>query len=53
MKRGVSFNLESLQKLAEGERFVKRPDASETFDAIDDGSDDVSNYASDDDDFMN
>lgn len=53
MKRGVSFNLESLQKLAEGERFVKRPDALETFDAIDDGSDDISNYASDDDDFMN
>jgi hypothetical protein len=53
MKRGVSFNLESLQKLAEGERFVKRPDASETFDSVDDGSDDVSNYASDDDDFMN
>lgn len=53
MKRGVSFNLESVQKLKEGERFVKRPDASETFDAVDDGSDDDSNYASDDDDFMN
>lgn len=51
MKRGVSFNLESVQKLAEGERFVKRPDASETFDAVDDGSDDPSNFELSDDDF--
>lgn len=47
MKRGVSFNLESVQKLAEGERFVKRPDASETFDVVDDGSDDADNYEDD------
>lgn len=53
MKRGVSFNLESVQKLAEGERFVKRADASELFDAVDDGSDNADNYATDDDDFMN
>ena len=53
MKRGVSFNLESVQKLAEGERFVKRADASELFDEVDDGSNDSSNYAADDDDFMN
>lgn len=54
MKRGVSFNLESVQKLAEGERFVKRPDASELFDEVDDGSSDSSNYADEDDmDFMN
>ena len=53
MKRGVSFNLESVQKLAEGDRFVSRPDAADTFDAVDDGSNDSSNYASgDDDDFM-
>jgi hypothetical protein len=53
MKRGVSFNLESVQKLAEGPRFVSRPDAADTFDAVDDGSDNADNYASDDDDFMN
>lgn len=53
MKRGVSFNLESVQKLAEGPRFVNRPDATETFDAVEDGSNDIDNYASDDDDFMN
>jgi hypothetical protein len=53
MKRGVSFNLESVQKLAEGERFVKRSEPSDFFDAIDDGSDNDDNYASDDDDFMN
>lgn len=54
MKRGVSFNLESVQKLAEGERFVKRPDASELFDEVEDGSNDSSNYADEDDmDFMN
>ncbi len=53
MKRGVSFTLESVQKLAEGERFVVRPDATDTFDAVSDGSSDSSNYASDDDDFLN
>lgn len=51
MKRGVSFNLESIQKLSEGERFVKRPEASDDFDIVDDGSDDSSNYESSDDDF--
>lgn len=52
MKRGVSFNLESIQKLAEGERFVKRADVSETFDSQDDGSDDADNFEGGDDDFM-
>lgn len=51
LKRGVSFNLESVQKLADGEPFVKRPDASEDFDEVDDGSDDSDNYESEDDDF--
>jgi hypothetical protein len=53
MKRGVSFSLESVQKLAEGERFVKRPDAADTFDAVDDGSDDADNFESSEDDDFN
>ena len=60
IKRGVSFNLESVQKLSDGERFVKVPDAKDTFDEVDDGSDDIDNYSldddntlEDDDDFMN
>jgi hypothetical protein len=53
LKRGVSFNLESVQKLAEGEPFVKRPDATEDFDIVDDGSDNDDNYENDDMDFMN
>lgn len=49
LKRGVSFNLESVQKLAEGEPFVRRPDPSDDFDSVEDGSDDSDNYEEDDD----
>lgn len=52
MKRGVSFNLESVQKLADGEPFVKRPDPSDDFDQVDDGSDDSDNYEEDEDDLF-
>jgi hypothetical protein len=50
MKRGVSFNLESVQKLAEGKPFVSRPKVEDTFDAVEDGSDDETNYEKADDD---
>ena len=49
LKRGVSFNLDMVQKLEEGEPFVKRANAEEVFDAVDNGSEDASNYESDDD----
>lgn len=53
MKRGVSFRLESVQKLEDGEPFVSRADAAETFDdgAYGDGVSDDSNYEDDDDIF--
>lgn len=47
MKRGVSFNLNAVQKAGEGERFSKLPDASEMFESFDDGSDDVDNFETD------
>lgn len=56
LKRGVSFNLESVQKLSDGERFVKRSEASDDFDEVEDDSNDKSNYESEDTeemDFMN
>lgn len=52
MKRGVSFRLESVQKLADGESFVSRPDVTDTFDAVDDGSDDLDNFEDDTDDMF-
>lgn len=52
MKRGVSFTLNAVQKLGEGERLVKRRDMTEVFDEVDDGSSDKANYESSDDDFM-
>lgn len=51
LKRGVSFNLTAVQKLADGESFVKRRDAAEIFGTVDDGSEDESNYETDDFDF--
>lgn len=51
LKRGVSFNLTAVQKLADGEPFVKRRDASQIFGTVDDGSEDQSNY-NDDLDFL-
>ncbi len=50
LKRGVSFRLESVQKMAEGESFVSRPDVGDTFDNIDDGSGDDENYEKSGDD---
>lgn len=51
LKRGVSFNLNMVQKLADGERFVKRADASSVFGIVEDTS---STHADiDEDDFLN
>lgn len=53
LKRGVSFNLIAVQKLADGESFIKRRDASKVFGEVEDGSDDASNYSESDDlDFL-
>lgn len=49
LARGVSFNLESIQKLADGESFVSRRDAAEDFDSVEDGSEDATNFESSDD----
>lgn len=43
--RGVSFSLQNLQKLRDGESFSGRKDASDVFDAVEDGSDDIENYS--------
>ena len=50
--KGVSFSLQNIQKLGDGEKFSGRKAASEEFDAVEDGSDDPSNFSSgfDDDD---
>lgn len=51
--KGVSFGLQNVQKLGEGEAFSGRRQASEVFDAVEDGSDDEDSYkddSSDDDD---
>lgn len=42
--RGVSFSLLAVQKTKDGDRLGGRRAAAEEFDAIDDGSDDESNY---------
>lgn len=48
MKRGVSFRLVAVQKWEEGEPFINRPEATDLFDSLDDGSGDASNYQNDD-----
>lgn len=48
LKRGVSFNLESIQKLSDGEHFVKRSNVNDDFDDVDDDSNDKSNYEAED-----
>lgn len=48
--KGVSFSLQNVQKLKDGEAFSGRKDADAEFDEVDDGSDDASNYGSDSDD---
>lgn len=44
--KGVSFSLQNLQKLKDGEQFSGRKNADDEFDEVDDGSDDSSNYES-------
>lgn len=48
--KGVSFSLQNLQKLRDGEKFSGRRSAEEDFDSVEDGSDDASNYGSESDD---
>lgn len=47
--KGVSFGLQNIQKLKDGEAFSGRKDATKEFDAFKDDSDDSSNYENDDD----
>lgn len=42
--KGVSFSLQNLQKMADGEKFSGRRDAAEEFDEVEDGSDNPENY---------
>lgn len=42
--KGVSFSLQNLQKLRDGEAFSGRKDAETEFDEVADGSDDATNY---------
>lgn len=48
--RGVSFSLQNIQKLADGEQFSGRKNAEDEFDEVDDGSDDKDSYGDDSDD---
>lgn len=48
--KGVSFSLQNVQKLRDGEKFSGRKDAAEVFDKVEDDSDDPSNYGDDDSD---
>ena len=48
MGRGVSFYLSAVQKVADGEPFAKRQNASDLFGAVDTGQNDKSNFESDD-----
>lgn len=45
--RGVSFSLQNIQKVKDGEPFGSRKNAEDVFDSIEDGSDDESNYSDD------
>lgn len=45
--KGVSFSLQNLQKLKDGEKFSGRREASEEFDEVEDSSDDSSSYGGD------
>lgn len=47
--RGVSFGLQNLQKLEDGEPFSGRKNASEEFDAVEDNSEDEDSYETEDD----
>lgn len=43
--KGVSFSLQNVQKLRDGDSFSGRKDASEVFDAVEDTSDNAASYA--------
>jgi ssDNA-binding protein len=43
---GISFSLQNLQKLRDGDKFSGRRDAADEFDEVEDGSEDASNYES-------
>lgn len=47
--KGVSFSLQNVQKIRDGEQFSGRKNADDEFDDVEDGSDDASNYQSADD----
>lgn len=47
--KGVSFSLQNIQKLGDGPSLSGRKAASEEFDAVEDESDDLTNYSGDDD----
>lgn len=49
MKRGVSFSLENVQKIGEGERFSGRQKANEVFDRIEENDSDSDEFGDDDD----
>jgi len=42
--KGVSFSLQNLQKVGDGESFTGRKAAQDEFDAVEDDSDDTENY---------
>lgn len=48
--KGVSFALQNVQKLRDGEAFSGRKDADSEFDEVEDGSDDADNYSEESDD---
>lgn len=45
MAPGVTFGLNAIQKVGDGDRFDGRKDASAVFDAIEDGSEDPANFS--------
>lgn len=47
---GVSFSLQNIQKLREGEKFGGRKNAEDVFSKVDDGSEDMDNYEESGDD---
>lgn len=42
--KGISFSLQNVQKIKDGEQFSGRRNADDEFDEVDDGSDDKENY---------
>lgn len=45
--KGVSFSLQNMQKLRDGEQFSGRKNADDEFDEVDDGSESAENYGGD------